>query len=84
MRANPHDELNRRPSDFYRAQKEIVKGVGPGTERIMVAVLENYQQRDGAVVVPEALRPYMGGVEVIGAEGCGEGKRETQDPGFGR
>jgi seryl-tRNA synthetase len=28
-------------------------------------VLENYQQGDGSVVVPEALRPYMGGAEVI-------------------
>jgi seryl-tRNA synthetase len=31
----------------------------------MVAVLENYQQADGSVVVPEVLRPYMGGLEVI-------------------
>jgi len=33
--------------------------------RTFVAVLENYQQQDGSVVVPEALRPYMGGVERI-------------------
>jgi seryl-tRNA synthetase len=33
--------------------------------RTMVAVLENYQQADGTVVVPEVLRPYMGGLEVI-------------------
>jgi seryl-tRNA synthetase len=31
--------------------------------RTLVAVLENYQQEDGSVIVPEALRPYMGGVE---------------------
>jgi seryl-tRNA synthetase len=30
-----------------------------------VAVLENYQQADGSVVVPEVLRPYMGGLEVL-------------------
>jgi seryl-tRNA synthetase len=30
-----------------------------------VAILENYQQEDGTVVVPEALRPYMGGMERI-------------------
>jgi seryl-tRNA synthetase len=30
-----------------------------------VAVLENYQQKDGSVIVPEALRPYMAGLEVI-------------------
>jgi seryl-tRNA synthetase len=31
----------------------------------MIAVLENYQQADGTVRVPEVLRPYMGGIEVI-------------------
>jgi len=31
-----------------------------------VAVLENYQQADGGVVIPEVLRPYMGGTEVLG------------------
>jgi seryl-tRNA synthetase len=35
--------------------------------RLMIAVLENYQQADGSVVVPEVLRPYMGGLEVIRA-----------------
>lgn len=38
-------------------------GLPPG--RLMIAVMENYQQADGTVVVPEALRPYMGGLEVI-------------------
>ena len=33
----------------------------------MVAVLENYQQEDGSIIVPEVLRPYMGGIDVIGA-----------------
>jgi len=33
--------------------------------RVMIAVLENYQQADGSIVVPEVLRGYMGGVEVI-------------------
>jgi seryl-tRNA synthetase len=31
----------------------------------MIAVLENYQQENGSVVVPEVLRPWMGGIEVI-------------------
>jgi seryl-tRNA synthetase len=31
----------------------------------MIAVLENYQQEDGSVVVPEVLRPYMGGMGLI-------------------
>jgi len=33
-----------------------------------VAILENYQEEDGSVTVPEALRPYMGGVERITTE----------------
>jgi seryl-tRNA synthetase len=33
--------------------------------RMIVAILENFQQEDGSVVVPEVLRPYMGGLEVI-------------------
>jgi seryl-tRNA synthetase len=33
--------------------------------RTLIAVLENGQQADGSVVVPEVLRPWMGGVEVI-------------------
>jgi seryl-tRNA synthetase len=33
--------------------------------RTLIAILENYQQQDGTVVVPSALRPYMGGVETI-------------------
>jgi seryl-tRNA synthetase len=32
----------------------------------MIAVMENYQQADGSIIVPEVLRPYMGGVERIG------------------
>jgi seryl-tRNA synthetase len=42
-----------------------LNGSGLALPRVMIAVLENYQQRDGSVVVPEVLRPYMGGVEVI-------------------
>jgi seryl-tRNA synthetase len=33
--------------------------------RALIAVLENYQQRDGSVVIPAVLRPYLGGLEVI-------------------
>jgi len=33
--------------------------------RILIPILENYQQADGSVVVPEVLRPYMGGMDVI-------------------
>ncbi|HWK72995.1 MAG TPA: serine--tRNA ligase [Povalibacter sp.] len=42
-----------------------LNGSGLAAGRALVAVLENYQQADGSVIVPEVLRPYMGGVEVI-------------------
>ncbi|MDI6843283.1 MAG: serine--tRNA ligase [Anaerosomatales bacterium] len=42
-----------------------LNGSGLAVGRTLVAVLENYQQPDGSVVVPEALRPYMGGQERI-------------------
>ncbi len=42
-----------------------LNGSGVAVGRALVAILENYQQRDGSVVIPEALRGYMGGLEVI-------------------
>ena len=42
-----------------------LNGSGLALPRVMIAVLETYQQADGSVVVPNVLRPYMGGVEVI-------------------
>jgi len=42
-----------------------LNGSGLAVGRTLVAVLENYQRADGTVVVPEALRGYMGGVEVL-------------------
>jgi seryl-tRNA synthetase len=42
-----------------------LNGSGLALPRIIIAILENYQQADGSVVVPEVLRPYMGGAEVI-------------------
>ncbi|MEO5739857.1 MAG: aminoacyl--tRNA ligase-related protein, partial [Vicinamibacterales bacterium] len=42
-----------------------LNGSGLPIGRTLVAVLENYQQKDGSVRVPEALRSYMGGLEVI-------------------
>jgi seryl-tRNA synthetase len=56
---------------FRREEKgkpELVhtlNGSGLAVGRTLVAILENYQQKDGSVVVPEALRPYMGGLERI-------------------
>ena len=45
-----------------------LNGSGLAVGRTLVAVLENYQREDGSIVVPEALRPYMGGLEVISAD----------------
>ena len=45
-----------------------LNGSGLAAGRTLVAVLENYQRADGTIEVPEALRPYMGGLEVIGKE----------------
>jgi len=42
-----------------------VNGSALAVGRTLVAILENYQQADGSVVVPEVLRPYMGGMEQI-------------------
>jgi seryl-tRNA synthetase len=46
-----------------------LNGSGLGMPRTLIAVLENYQQADGSVVVPDVLRPWMGGIEVIRPEG---------------
>jgi seryl-tRNA synthetase len=42
-----------------------LNGSGVAAGRALVAILENYQQADGSVVVPAALRPWMGGIEVL-------------------
>jgi seryl-tRNA synthetase len=46
-----------------------LNGSGLAVGRALVAVLENYQQADGSIIVPNVLRPYMGGVEAIGVDG---------------
>jgi seryl-tRNA synthetase len=42
-----------------------LNGSGLAVGRTLVAVLENYQQKDGSVLIPEALRPYMNGLEAV-------------------
>ncbi|MCG2769922.1 MAG: serine--tRNA ligase [Anaerolineae bacterium] len=42
-----------------------LNGSGLALPRVMIAVMENYQQKDGSILIPEVLRPYMGGIEVI-------------------
>lgn len=45
-----------------------LNGSGLAVGRALVAVMENYQQADGSIIVPEVLRPYMGGLEVLQPE----------------
>ncbi len=55
-----------RPSPEAKPQfVHTLNGSGLALPRVMIAILENYQQPDGSVVVPEVLRPYMDGIEVI-------------------
>lgn len=42
-----------------------LNGSGLGLPRTLIAVMENYQQADGSIVVPEVLKPWMGGIDVI-------------------
>jgi seryl-tRNA synthetase len=62
----------RRMSARYRPKgaKDIryvhtLNGSGLAVGRTLIAIMENYQQADGSIVIPEALRPYMGGRERI-------------------
>ena len=64
----------RRMQARYRGDKgkpeliHTLNGSGLAVGRTLVAVLENYQEADGSVTIPAALRPYMGGVEKLLAE----------------
>ena len=56
-----------RPSDKKRVQfTHTLNGSGLGLPRTLIAVLENYQQADGSVTVPDVLHPWMGDIEIIG------------------
>jgi len=70
--SNCTDFQARRANIRYRPERgarpryvHTLNGSGLALPRVMIAVLENYQQADGSIVVPEVLRGYMGGVEVI-------------------
>ena len=55
-----------RPGGTGKAEfVHTLNGSGLAVGRTLIAILENYQQKDGSVVIPEALRPYMRGMEVI-------------------
>ena len=62
MRARFRSE-DRKGTDFVHT----LNGSGLAVGRTLIAVIENYQQADGSVRVPDALKPYMGGIERIAA-----------------
>lgn len=58
--------IRHRPQGTGKADfVHTLNGSGLAVGRTLIAVLENYQQKDGSVIVPEALRSYMRGIEVI-------------------
>ena len=66
----------RRMNARYRPKGEkstrfvhTLNGSGLAVGRTLVAVMENYQQEDGSIAVPDVLKPYMGGLEVIAPHG---------------
>jgi len=70
--SNCTDFQARRANLRYRPERgakpryvHTLNGSGLALPRVMIAVMENYQQADGSIVVPEMLRPYMGGIESI-------------------
>ena len=70
--SNCGDFQARRMGLKYRPEGEkksefvhTLNGSGVAVGRALLAILENYQQEDGTIIIPEALRPYMGGADVI-------------------
>jgi seryl-tRNA synthetase len=70
--SNCEDFQARRANIRFKAKRNkknrfvhTLNGSGLAVGRTMVAILENYQQEDGSVVIPDILRPYMGGIDVI-------------------
>ncbi|MBV16652.1 MAG: serine--tRNA ligase [Thalassospira sp.] len=74
--SNTRDFQARRMNARYRAAGDkktnfvhTLNGSGLAVGRCLIAVMENYQQADGSIRVPDALKPYMGGLEVISPRG---------------
>ena len=69
--SNCWDFQSRRASIRFRDENgkpqfpHTLNGSGLAVGRTLVAVMENYQQEDGTIIVPEVLRPYMAGIEII-------------------
>jgi len=57
----------RKPGEKGTQFVHTLNGSGLAVGRTLIAVMENYQQKDGTIRVPDALKPYMGGIEVVGA-----------------
>jgi len=77
--SNCGDFQARRMNARYRPKEgkgtrfvHTLNGSGLAVGRTLIAVLENYQREDGTVALPEALRPYMGGIETIGSGDAGD------------
>jgi len=73
--SNCTDYQARRANVRYRRDSEAkpefvhtLNGSGLALPRVMIGILETYQQADGSIAVPDVLRPYMGGIEVIRRE----------------
>ena len=73
--SNTRDFQARRAAIRYRPEEgagteyvHTLNGSALGVPRVLIAVLENYQREDGSVEIPDVLRPYLGGMEVIGSE----------------
>jgi seryl-tRNA synthetase len=71
--SNVEDFQARRANIRYRPDPDAktdfvhtLNGSGLALPRVVIAILENYQQADGTVRIPEVLKPYMGGDEIIG------------------
>jgi seryl-tRNA synthetase len=54
-----------RDSDRKVRYLPTLNGSGLATPRTYIAILEHYQQEDGTIIIPEVLRPYMFGLEII-------------------
>ena len=70
--SNDADFQARRANVRYRPEPgakpqfvHTLNGSGLAMPRLMIAIMENYQQADGSIVIPEVLRPWMGGIDVI-------------------
>ena len=53
------------PIDNLTKYIHTLNGSGLAVGRTLIAIMENYQQNDGSIIIPKVLRPYMKGLELI-------------------